>query len=272
MKFWKMAITAAAAFSLVACGGGGDGDSGSGPVGNTIAGSGSTIPSATSGSGAIAYRQYSNSTNGLFGMFLPKAANMPQFSSSVLFDPASGSGSISFPLFGTSQKIETSNNYVNAIWSGALRAGLVQHDGNLLMGCKLDATSVTDRTQIFASSSLTQITNMRDIDDIYGKTFSVYECDGNGVVTRQDLVVNSNGTSIWSLFDNENLTVNHLITLLQMNDYNGGVNLGGTLVRNGFAIGHLYRYVKNGSSKFSIVLRLDANGRPPSDYLLVQKN
>lgn len=267
---------------LAACGGGGGGNEsgGSNTFAETVPGLQSTVSSATVANGAIAYQQYYSGPLELQkNQWLPiPGVPLPIVNSTVEFNGTSGSGSIQFSLFGATQRIETSDRYANSRWTGSLSAGAIYLEGNALLGCDLDAASPIEKTQLFVSTSLERVANMKEIDEVWGKSFTVQECGTAGVVGLADVNINSDGSSSWDLFKNPptsngSLSRDELITLLQMNTYGGGVNLNGVFVGNGRASGHLYRYTRNGAPRHAIVVRHYRTVPTPksSDYLLLQK-
>jgi len=271
----RLVVSLAVTTLLIACGGGGEGKNENSASGGVNAGSGgSGAGSVFTSGGSIQYRQYySGPIAWGYDILPPYNSSLPVVNAEVQYNSSTMQGGIDFPLFGASQKIQTTNGYKDVQWTGKLTAGLMAFDGNVLMGCDLRAPSSADRNHVFVSTALSQITDMKQIDDIYGKTFTAQTCGTAGIQFEKDVVINKDGTSTWSILNGDVLDVNGLITLLQMNTYNNGVMLGATFTSSTRSVGHLYKYNKDGKSKFAIALRreLRMGAQDKRDFVLLEK-
>jgi hypothetical protein len=251
----KPACLLAIIAGLAACGGGADSKSRSGPntYKETTAGSGSTVADAETAvsQGTITYANYRLWNTPM----TDQAWALPSVIAAVDFNAAAKAGSIKFAAANGNQVISTSDGYATVTWAGPFASGVYQFHGNLLVGCNASAAVATEATEIFVSTSLQRVVGAAPLDDLNGYTFDVLDCSG----TQGDtLKFNTDGTLTMS-FAKSALSQNQKINLLNPETF------GGALVDNKYHGGHVFRFGRNGVTRYAIAMQI-ATGNFNSRY------
>lgn len=236
----KTISAALACLSLAACGGGsGEGD----PhvYKEVVAGPGSTVVSAEvpANQATIRYAQYLTST--------APNATPPVVNATVNFNATSKAGSIQFPLANGIELISTTNGYSTVSWSGPFTSGAYRFNGNLLMGCTAGASSL-EASQVFASTSLERLQDAKPLDALHGLTFDLFDCALMQQSKVETLKINVDGTLAMSITPSI-ASENQMINMLNPEKW------GGALIDGSYFGGHAFRYGKDGSNKYAIVLQ-----------------
>ncbi|WP_157991564.1 hypothetical protein [Caldimonas tepidiphila] len=230
---------------LAACGGGDSKDPEA--YKETRPGAGSTVASAevSASNARISYAHHAAQASATW--------NPGSVLATVNFNPASGQGSIAFPVLGGNQMVTTTNGYDSVSWSGPLTRGAYGLDGNALLGCNpAAATDAPRQAHIFISDSLTRIQDAAPIDELHGRTFNVVSCDNLAAPSSVTLKIGSSGEGVFSN-ETQVLSQNMVINMLNPEKW------GGALLENGhYYSGRAYKYGVNGVTRYAIVLQTRA--------------